>query len=711
MKRTALPSGGRAGHFARRVEGKPVPSDRPSDARARGPLWSEPGSLLEHVAVAVFGIDDDNRICYWGPGARDLFGYPAAEALSRPGALLLPAPPGGGPDACARLAERGRTLGYWRGRLHAAHRDGTALDCGFRAFPVTGVGGHSVVMALASRGDELDRVKTNLAFLDALFETCPIGLAMFDEELRYLHLNQALADMNGLPIEEHLGRRLAEIMITSDGGEYERMLRAVVAEGKPVAGVRVGMRTRGHPDRDKVLSVSFFPLTQAVGTRQGVGGLLVDVTDREQAIVEATATRQRLALLNRATARIGTTLDVQVTAQELVGAAVPDFADAAVVELVEWTDEHTGFDPAQPVDTHRIAHGTVLPPPATELVSGLEAVHYPPGSAIHRMLRTGRPLCVPVNQEFIARTVLNAARARLLAGSGLAYLLLAPLIARGTVQGIAVFGRSAARPAFTEQDLSLAGELASRAALCLDNARLYNRERNIALTLQRALLPTSLATGPHMDLAHRYLPGSRVTEVGGDWYDVIRLPGGRVALVVGDVMGHGVSAAAAMGRLRIAAKALARHDQEPDELLTELDQCADEAGIELATCLCVRYDPATGSTRIASAGHPPPLVRHPDGRIQLIDDVLGVPLGVGGLPFRTTELELPDAALLVLYTDGLIEERDHDIDEGLDALRTEVARPPDSLEATADRILARLVPSSPTDDTVLLLARVHRAEG
>ncbi|MGI5262086.1 SpoIIE family protein phosphatase [Streptomyces angustmyceticus] len=688
-----------------------MPSDRPSDSRARGPLWSEPGSLLEHVAVAVFGIDDDNRICYWGPGARDLFGYPAAEALSRPGALLLPAPPGGGPDACARLAERGRTLGYWRGRLHAAHRDGTALDCGFRAFPVTGVGGHSVVMALASRGDELDRVKTNLAFLDALFETCPIGLAMFDEELRYLHLNQALADMNGLPIEEHLGRRLAEIMITSDGGEYERMLRAVVAEGKPVAGVRVGMRTRGHPDRDKVLSVSFFPLTQAVGTRQGVGGLLVDVTDREQAIVEATATRQRLALLNRATARIGTTLDVQVTAQELVGAAVPDFADAAVVELVEWKDEHTGFDPAQPVDTHRIAHGTVLPPPATELVSGMEAVHYPPGSAIHRMLRTGRPLCVPVNQEFIARTVLNAARARLLAGSGLAYLLLAPLIARGTVQGIAVFGRSAARPAFTEQDLSLAGELASRAALCLDNARLYNRERNIALTLQRALLPTSLATGPHMDLAHRYLPGSRVTEVGGDWYDVIRLPGGRVALVVGDVMGHGVSAAAAMGRLRIAAKALARHDQEPDELLTELDQCAEEAGIELATCLCVRYDPATGSTRIASAGHPPPLVRHPDGRIQLIDDVLGVPLGVGGLPFRTTELELPDAALLVLYTDGLIEERDHDIDEGLDALRTEVARPPESLEATADRILARLVPSSPTDDTVLLLARVHRAEG
>lgn len=690
-------------------KGKPVPADRPSDARARGPLWSEPGSLLEHVAVAVFGIDDDNRICYWGPGARDLFGYHAAQALTKPGALLLPGPPGGGPDACARMAERGRTRGYWRGRLDAVHQDGTVLDCGFRVFPVTGAAGRSVIMALASRGDELDRVKTNLAFLDALFETCPIGLAMFDAELRYLHVNQALADMNGLPIEEHLGRRLAEIMITSDGGEYERMLRAVAAEGKPVTGVRVGMRTRGHPDRDKVLSVSFFPLTQAVGTHQGVGGLLVDVTDREQAIVEATATRQRLALLNRATARIGTTLDVQVTAQELVEAAVPDFCDAAVVELVEWEDGHAAFDPALPVDTHRIAHGTVLPPPATELVSGVDVVHYPPGSAIHQMLRTGRPLCVAVNQEFMVRTMLNETRARLMADSGLACLLLAPLIARGTVQGITVFGRSAARPAFTEQDLSLAGELASRAALSLDNARLYNRERNIALTLQRALLPTALAPGPYLHIAHRYLPGSRVTEVGGDWYDVIPLPGGRVALVVGDVMGHGVSAAAAMGRLRIAAKALARHDQEPDGLLTELDQCAEEAGIELATCLYIRYDPTTGGTRIASAGHPPPLVRHPDGRIQLIDDVLGVPLGVGGCPFRTTEIELPDAATLVLYTDGLIESRGHDIDEGLDSLRAELGRISASLEDTADRILAHLLPSSPADDTVLLLARVHRA--
>ncbi|MGW7575662.1 PP2C family protein-serine/threonine phosphatase [Streptomyces sp. NPDC054765] len=454
--------------------------------------------------------------------------------------------------------------------------------------------------------------------------------------------------------------------------------------------------------------MSFFPLTQAVGTRQGVGGLLVDVTDREQAIVEATATRQRLALLDRASARIGTTLEVKVTAQELVEAAVPDFADAAVVELVEGRDEREAFDPARPVDTHRIASGTVLPPPATELVSGVEAVHYPPGSAIHRMLRTGRPVSVPVNQEFMVRTMLSEARARLLAGSGLACLLLAPLIARGTVQGIAVFGRSAARPAFTEQDLSLAGELASRAALCLDNARLYSRERNIALTLQRALLPTSLATGPYLHIAHRYLPGSHVTEVGGDWYDVISPAHHRVALVVGDVMGHGVSAAAAMGRLRIAAKALARHDQEPDELLTELDQCAEEAGIELATCLYVRYDPATGHTRIASAGHPPPLVLHPDGRIQLIDEVLGVPLGVGGCPFRTTETELPDAATLVLYTDGLIEARGHDIDEGLDALRMELGRDSGSLEAMADRILARLVPSSPRDDTVLLLARVHR---
>ncbi|MFI2347893.1 SpoIIE family protein phosphatase [Streptomyces sp. NPDC019443] len=688
--------------------GRLVPSDRPGGEKAHGPFWSEPGALLEHVPVAVFGIDDDNLVCYWGPGARDLFGYDSAAVLSKPGAVLFPDASQGASDSCTLLVERGRTLGYWRGRLAARHRDGTVFDCGFRVFPMTGAGESSVVMGLASRSDELDRVKTNLAFLDALFETCPIGLVMLDQDLRYVHLNQALADMDGLPIEEHLGRPVDEIMITSDGGEYQRMLRSVAAGGLPVVGTLVGMRTRGRRDRDQVRSVSFFPLSQAVGTPPGVGGLLVDVTDREQAMLEATAGRQRLALLDRAAARIGTTLDMNLTAQELVETAVPDFSDGAVVEVVEWMDEAEVFDPALPLFTRRIASGTILPPPATELVSGVETVSYPPGSVIHDMLRTGRPISAVVDEDFVARTVIIEARARLLADSGLAFILVAPLIARGTVQGLAMFGRSAARPAFTEEDLSLASELASRAALCLDNARLYSRVQDIALTLQRALLPSALATSPYVEIAHRYVPGSHITEVGGDWYDVIGLPGDRVVLVVGDVMGHGVPAAASMGRLRITAKALARHDHEPGHLLAELDACAQEAGIELATCLYIVYDPTTGRARIASAGHPPPLVLHRDGSVETIDDVLGVPLGVGGSPFGTTEIELPENATLALYTDGLIEARSRDIEAGLDALRDELGRASGPLEATADRILTSLLPDPPTDDTVLVLARVHR---
>ncbi|MET9515800.1 SpoIIE family protein phosphatase [Streptomyces sp. NPDC002994] len=686
-----------------------MPSDRSGGEKAPGPLWSEPGTLLEHVRVAVFGIGEDDRICYWGPGAQDLFGHDPAGALSRPAGLLLADPPPGAADAPVSLAERGRTLGYWRGRLRARHREGTVFDCGFRVFPVTGAGGASVVMALASRSDQLDRVKTNLAFLDSLFETCPIGLVMLDEELRYVHLNQALADMDGLPIADHLGRRMDEIMITSDGGEYQRMLRAVAEEGRPVVGALVGVRTPGHPDRDQVRSVSFFPLSGAVGSRPGLGGLLVDVTDREQAITEATAGRRRLALLNRAATTIGTTLDVNVTARELVDAAVPDFADASVVEVVEWMDEPEVFDPERPLITRRIASGTTLPPPATELVSGLEHVTYPPGSAIHRMLATGSVVSVPVDDEFVTRTVLHQDRAQLLRDSGLTCILIAPLIARGTVQGLTMFGRSAARPAFTGQDHGLAGELASRAALCLDNARLYSRVQDIALTLQRALLPSALATSPYAEVAHRYVPGSHITEVGGDWYDVISLPGGRVALVVGDVMGHGVPAAAAMGRLRITAKALSRHNQEPGDLLAELDACAQEAGIELATCLYILYDPATGRARIASAGHPPPLVRHPDGTVETISEVLGVPLGVGGQPFATTETDLAEGAVLALYTDGLIEARGRDIEEGLDAVRAELSSDSGDLEAAADRILASLLPGPPDDDTVLVLARVHRA--
>ncbi len=606
-----------------------------------------------------------------------------------------------------RLAERGRTLGYWRGRLPALHRDGTVFDCGFRAFPVIGAEGRSVVLCLASRADDLDRVKTKLAFLDSLFETCPIGLVMLDEELRYVHLNQALADMDGLPIEDHIGRHMEEFMITSDGGEYQRMLRAVAEEGRPAVSKLVVLRAAGHPDRDQVRSVSFFPLSQAGDTRAGVGGLLVDVTDREQAIVEATAGRQRLALLDRAAARIGTTLDVNVTARELVEAAVPDFSDASVVEVVEWLDEAEVFNPELPLFTRRIASRTTLPPPAIELVSGLESVTYPPGSAIHQMLRTGRPVSVAVNDDFMTRTVIHQDRAQLLLDSGLTCILIAPLIARGTVQGLTMFGRSAARPEFTEQDLSLASELASRAALCLDNARLYSRVQDIALTLQRALLPTALAASPYVNVAHRYLPGSRITEVGGDWYDVINLSGDRVALVVGDVMGHGVPAAAAMGRLRITTKALARRNPEPDDLLTELDACAQEAGIELATCLYILYDPTTGRARIANAGHPPPMVRHPDGTVETIGDVLGVPLGVGGLPFRTTEIELSEGDTLVLYTDGLIEARGRDIEEGMEALRIQLRGTSGPLETTVDRILSSLLLDAPTDDTVIVLAQVR----
>ncbi|WP_405851187.1 SpoIIE family protein phosphatase [Streptomyces sp. NBC_00090] len=683
-------------------------SNPPGEERAPGPLWSEPGTLLEHVAVAVLGMDDEDRICYWGPGAQRLFGYEAADVLSKPAATLFPAAPLDGTSAAERLAERGRTLGYWRVRMPALHHDGTVFDCGFRVFPVTGDNGRSVIVGLASRGDELDRVKTNLVFLDALFETCPIGLVMLDEDLRYVHLNQALADMDGIPIEDHIGRSMEDFMITSDGGEYQRMLHAVADEGRPVVSALVVLRTPGRPDRDQVRSVSFFPLSQAGDTRPGLGGLLVDVTDREQAIVEATAGRQRLALLDRAAARIGTTLDVDVTARELVEAAVPEFADASVVEVVEWMDESEVFDPGMPLVTRRIAAGTILPPPAPELVGGLERVTYPPGSTIHETLRTGRPVCVPVNDEFMTRTVIHQARAQLLIDSGLTCLLIAPLIARGTVQGITMFGRSAARPVFTEQDLSLAGELASRAALCLDNARLYNQVQEIALTLQRALLPTALATNPSLRIAHRYLPGSHLTEVGGDWYDVIDLPGGRVALVVGDVMGHGVPAAAAMGRLRITTKALARQNLEPDDLLTELDACVQETGIELATCLYIHYDPRTGRARIANAGHPPPLVREPDGTVRIVDDVLGVPLGVGGFPFGTLEIELQEGDTLALYTDGLVEARGKDIDDGIAALRAQLAGVTDTLEEMADGVLARLLPAGPTDDTVLVLAQVSR---
>jgi serine phosphatase RsbU (regulator of sigma subunit)/anti-sigma regulatory factor (Ser/Thr protein kinase) len=301
-------------------------------------------------------------------------------------------------------------------------------------------------------------------------------------------------------------------------------------------------------------------------------------------------------------------------------------------------------------------------------------------------------------------------------------MIAAPLRARGVIMGVATFWRHGPRKSFEQDDVSLAEELVARAAVSIDNARRYTREHAMAVTLQRSLLPRALPDQSALDVAYGYLPAQASQGgVGGDWFDVIPLPGARVALVVGDVVGHGLHAAATMGRLRTAVHNFSTLDVPPDELLGHLDELVtridqDEDGtagdegppVTGATCLYAVYDPGSGQCVLSRAGHLQPAVVSPDGSVEFLDVPGGPPLGLGSrLPFEMTGLRLPEGSALVLYTDGLVEGHDRDIDEGLELLRKTLSRPGRTPEATCRAVLKAMVPERPRDDVALVVARTR----
>ncbi|MFB7294015.1 SpoIIE family protein phosphatase, partial [Actinacidiphila glaucinigra] len=284
---------------------------------------------------------------------------------------------------------------------------------------------------------------------------------------------------------------------------------------------------------------------------------------------------------------------------------------------------------------------------------------------------------------------------------------------RGTTLGAATFGRSRNPTPFQPDDLVLAEELAAHAAVCIDNARRFTHEHAAALALQRSLLPMDLLAQNAVEAAYRYLPADAEAGVGGDWFDVLPLSGARVALVVGDVVGHGLRAAATMGRLRAAVQTLADIDLGPDEVLAHLDdmvgrialETADSSGVIGATCLYAVYDPVTRHCTLARAGHPAPVLVTPNGGARLVDLPSGPPLGLGGLPFEATCLDLPEGSVLALYTDGLIHSPALDTDQGLQHLADALATPGIPLEELCEAAVTGLSDGRPADDVALLLAR------
>ncbi|WP_257234468.1 SpoIIE family protein phosphatase [Streptomyces sp. JV178] len=433
----------------------------------------------------------------------------------------------------------------------------------------------------------------------------------------------------------------------------------------------------------------------------------------------AVLARRRLELLHDAGIRIGTTLDVTRTAEELTEVAVPRFADFAAVDL---PDSVLLGDEPEPLGEgmalRRVALGAVHRD--SHLYEAGDRVQYVATTPQARSWETGRSVLEPVLAEAGGWLAQDPARLERALAAGIHSLITVPLRARGTTLGVVSFYRSRQPAPFEDDDLSLAQELAGRAAICVDNARRYTREHNTALALQRSLLPRGRPEQSAVEVAYRYLPAQ--AGVGGDWFDVIPLSGARVALVVGDVVGHGLHAAATMGRLRTAVHNFSSLDLPPDDLLTHLDDLVarldrgegwaventhEDSGIIGATCLYAVYDSVSRHCTLARAGHPLPAIVGPGGHVDLVDLPSGPPLGLGGMPFETVELELAEGSRLVLYTDGLVEDRHRDIDTGLERLRAVLSGADRTPEDTCDAVLDALLPTRPCDDVALLVARTH----
>ncbi|MFF7653136.1 SpoIIE family protein phosphatase [Streptomyces sp. NPDC007983] len=520
-----------------------------------------------------------------------------------------------------------------------------------------------------------------------------------------------MADDGRLLLVNDEARRLLQLASDTEGRQVTELgleppLTRLLAAGQPVT-------DEVHAAGKRLLAVNIRPTDRAGGPAGSVATLR-DTTELRALSGRAEAASERLRLLYDAGVRIGSTLELTGTAEELVAVAVPRFADIATVELLE--PVLRGEEPAAP---HGVLHRTAVggaPPEHPLFRSGERAVH-PPSSPQRQTLESGQAVLRADLSDTSAWPTGYEAEAGRLLDQGIRSLISVPLRFRGVTLGVATFCRTRPSGPFDDEDLVIAGELAARTAVCVDNARRYTREHTMVTTLQRNLLPGALPDQDAVEVASRYLPAR--AGVGGDWFDVLPLPGARVALVVGDVAGQGLHAAATMGRLRTAVQNFSALDLPPDEVLALLDELvarldleretdADSARITGATCLYAIYDPVSGRCSVARAGHPGPVLACPDGTVHTPEVPVSPPLGLGGEPFEAADLSVPEGSRLILYTNGLVASHDRDHDTGLDLLcRTLAAAPELDPAATCQELFATVLPSRPTDDTALLVARTR----
>ncbi|WP_448319639.1 SpoIIE family protein phosphatase [Streptomyces sp. CO7] len=670
-----------------------------------------PVNPLDDAATARAVVGDDGVVLEWSEGAVRLLGHTPDEIVGLHASTLI----AGDGDHGGLPADPEPVADRLTATVPLRHRDGRTVLVGLIAHhrPPQGDAPGSWLL-VAPVGETSDPLRPDDPLATVELVQSPCAMAVFDSGLRLRALNGDMARVLGAPADRLRGLRVTDIGERPELAEVEQAMRQVLETGEHFS-VRTYLPQLGGGGTIRAWLTSMAPVRDGMGTVCGVSVAAHDFTEQLRA-------RERLQLVNEASTRVGTTLDVRRTAQEFADVLVPALADFVSVDLLD--PEHGGDPPSEPpppsvsVKLRRVADRSVLGR-SSALPDIGELDSYPASSLQAESLSQARTLVFTDTTEVLARRFsYREGLGRRVLDIGVHSAMAVPLRARGMILGVALLARHRQQEPFSRDDVLLAEEVAATAAVCIDNARRYSREREVALALQRSLLPRSLPVTAALEAASRYLPAARAGGVGGDWFDIIPLSGMRVAMVVGDVVGHGVQASATMGRLRTAVRTLADIDLAPEELLTHLDdlvvRLSEEAGGEGspgevgATCLYAVYDPVSRRCSMARAGHQPPLMVRPGGLPEPVEMPAGPPLGVGGLPFEVADLDLPEGTVLAFYTDGLVKNRGLDVDAGRIQLQEALAEPAESLEASCEHILATLLPRSDVaDDVALLLARTR----
>ncbi|MGP9017469.1 SpoIIE family protein phosphatase [Streptomyces sp. BR1] len=666
-------------------------------------------AVAGRIPLAVIVVDGDGLVSHWSTGARRLFGPAREEAVGRSALDLLPVSGALDPDRPVDILQEFDGYGAFGPGLEAPLH-------GLTSYPTAGRA------TLSDPGR--DRVDV-LWWAYPLVGPGPERLLVLAADAAQLHAEHEAPDRGsveriapGFALHtefqgaDELAGRLPEILPSMSVGESSRIVSQVLELGYPIL---------EFSQHDRV------PVTPDWGVPRRAERRAARYDDHARAVeppvpapefaqdLEYAAVRERLEFLNEGSGRIGSSLDLARTIHEVSAAVVPRFTDVAGTYLREQVIAGEGFPDGPPDETtlwHRVAVEHVDEPGRwDDVVPVGESMPFPAHTPFFQCMTSGEPVLVPRISEQMGTAIASQFEKRdirpLINGRS---MLVVPLKARNVVLGFMILLRHAERAMFNDMDRVTGAELAARAGLVLDNARMYTYQESVAETLQDSMLPQVTPQMTGCDTATRYLPGTLLGRVGGDWFDSVKLPGSRIALVVGDVMGHGLNSAAMMGQLRTAVQTMAALDLPPAQLLRNLDDLAQRLGEHyLATCLYVVYDPIKGELLMANAGHVPPvLVRAADGRSELIDLPTGAPIGVGGVPFETARVRVDPGDRLVMCTDGLVEVRGEDIGVGLATLCESAAHPAASMDDACDTIIRALnTRGGRKDDVALLMARLN----